>query len=271
MPAIDISRLQSQISNLAGLISDPSAFRKELHAVLSFYHRYAHRPAKDTVPKSFMRAYNLPDQVIKQIELGLRKTAQSHPNQVFVLICELWQDDHFEARDIAAFLLGQVPIEFADRVKQQIFDWLSQPLDRAVIEAIFTKSSQTICQQTPADWRDFIRKLLEDANPRLQNYALHAFAAGFDTLELSAIPAVFNQIRPFLQSNDPRFDDNLRKIVTVLAKISPNETVYFLKEVLSDTAGAHIESKVRTCLNAFPEEIRASLVEALKNHRRRAQ
>lgn len=270
MPAINISRLENQISNLAGLISDPAAFRQELHAVLGFYHRYAHRPAKDAVPKSFMRIYDLPDQVIKQIELGLRKTAQSHPNQVFELISELWQDDHFEARDMAAFLLGQVPIEFADRVKQQILDWLSQSLDRAVIEAIFTKSTQTIRRQTPADWRDFIRKLLEGPNPRLQNYALHALALSSDILELSAIPAVFNQIRPFLQSNDPRFDDNLRKIIAVLAEISPNETVYFLKELLSDTEGTHIESQVRTYLNAFPEEIRASLVEALKNHRRRA-
>lgn len=271
MPAIDISRLQNQIDHLVSLIGDAQGFRRELHAILGFYHRYSHRPSKDAVPKSFMRMYDLPDPVTKQIEIGLRKPAQANPEQVFEVVEALWQDDHFEARELAAYLLGQIPVSYSDRVISQILAWLEQPLDRAVVYAIFTKSSVVLKATDPNAWSAVIARLIENPLPKIQNYGLYGLWQELDDLPMTALPSVFSTIRPFLQGSDPRFSDNLQRIVQKLAALSPFETVYFLKQVLSDTEGGKVESQMRTFLNAFPEENRASLMASIKAHRDRSR
>ncbi len=264
MPAIDISRLQNQINHLVSLMGEPQSFRQELHAILGFYHRYSHRPSKDAVPKSFMRMYNLPDQVTRQIEITLRKPAQTNPEHVFDIVQALWQDDHFEARDLATYLLGQVPVTYSERVTSIILAWLEQPLDRAVINALFSKSNSAIKSADPAAWFAFIEKLIENPLPKFQNYGLLALWHELDQIPLSSLPAIFNLIRPFLQGSDLQFSDNLQRIVHKLASQNPFETVYFLKQVLSDTEGVKIESQMRSFLNSFPDENRLSLQAAIK-------
>lgn len=271
MPAIDISRLKNQIDQLVSLMGDAQAFRRELHAILGFYHRYSHRPVKDTIPKSFMRMYDLPDPVTREIEISLRKPAQANPGQVFELVEILWQDDHFEARELAAYLLGQIPADYSEQVILQILAWLQQPLDRAVVHAIFTKSSISVKSANPKAWSALINDLIESPLPKLQNYGLYGLWQELDSLQLSNLPKVFSTIRPFLQGSDSRFSDNLQRIVQKLATLSPFETVYFLKQVLSDTDGVKVESHMRSFLNIFPEENRASLLASIKVHRERTR
>ena len=191
------------------------------------------------------------------------------PEQVFDLVEILWQDDHFEARDLATYLLGQVPIAYSDRVIGKILEWLEQPLDRAVVNAIFTKSNFTIKSSNSAAWFTVVYKLLENPLPKIQNYGLFGLWQELDNLPMTKLPTVFNSIRPFLQGSDLRFSDNLERIVHKLAALSPFETVYFLKQVLSDTEGVKIESQIRTYLSSFPEENRASLISAVKAHHER--
>ena len=68
MAAIDLTRLDQQITLLASLYQDPAAFQEEFHRILSFYHRYSHRKQKDAVPKSFMQHYDLPEKVLPHRE-----------------------------------------------------------------------------------------------------------------------------------------------------------------------------------------------------------
>ena len=271
MPAIDISRLQGQIDYLISLMGEPQAFSRELHSVLGFYHRYSHRLSKDAIPKSFMRMYDLPNHVVKQIEIGLRKPAQAHPEQALDLVEVLWQDDHFEARELATYLLGQVPVSFSDRVIAKILEWLEQPLDRAIVNAIFTKSNFTIKSTDPNAWFAVIIRLIENPQPKVQNYGLFAIWQELDNIPMSKLPTVFNSIRPFLQGSETQFSDNLQRIVHKLAALSPYETVYFLKQILSDTEGEKIESQMRLFVNSFPEESRFSLLSAIKAHRDRTR
>jgi len=76
MPAIDLTRLRKQIEGLKEVYSQPVEFRQRLHETLQFYHRYAHRQHKDAVPVSFMRMYDLPEQILPQIAYGLSLRAR---------------------------------------------------------------------------------------------------------------------------------------------------------------------------------------------------
>ncbi|NMC16144.1 MAG: hypothetical protein GYA40_05835, partial [Chloroflexi bacterium] len=113
MTAIDLTRLQKQIGELVSLLSEPTAFIKTLHEILDFYERRAYRPSRELVPKTFMRSYNLPAQVLPLIEIGLKESASLHPAEALALAQALWQDPYYEARELAALVLGQLPAEFS--------------------------------------------------------------------------------------------------------------------------------------------------------------
>ena len=160
MAAIDLTRLNKQIEGLKEVFGQPVEFRRQFHEILQFYHRYAHRKHKDAVPISFMRVYDLPEQILPQIANGLSLKARQDANETLAVVDELWKDDHFEARDLAAYLLGQVPLTASKEIYDRIRQWSSAPMDRAVVNAIFSKGSQRLRSEDPEGWTNFIGNLL---------------------------------------------------------------------------------------------------------------
>ena len=110
MAAIDLTRLDRQIDHLAALYHDPAAFQAELHTVFSFYHRYSHRKQKETISKTFMRNYDMPDKVLPHIEARLKPLSLQHPDEALTLVDQLWQDQYYESRELATTLVGNLPI-----------------------------------------------------------------------------------------------------------------------------------------------------------------
>ena len=136
MVAIDLTKLEQQIGFLRESYAEPERFSKALHALLGFYQRYSYRPHRRAMPKTFLRSYNLPQQVLPQTEIGLRKTAQAHPEETLTLAQTLWQDPYFEPRALAAYLLGQLPTQCSDQLSALLRAWLAQPIDRGALDAL---------------------------------------------------------------------------------------------------------------------------------------
>ncbi len=51
MPAIDLTKLDKQITDQASSFDNPAEFRVKLHDLLSYYHLYARKPSKEKLPK----------------------------------------------------------------------------------------------------------------------------------------------------------------------------------------------------------------------------
>ena len=271
MAAIDLTRLNKQIETLKEAFAQPAEFRLQLHAVLQFYHRYAHRKQKDSVPISFMQAYDLPEQILPQIANGLSLRARQDVNETLAVVDELWLDDHFEARDLAAHLIGQVPVSASQEIYQRLTQWVSVPTDRAVVRSIFTKSSQRLRAEAPKGWVDFVGSLLASSSERAQNHGLYALSLLATQSDSDDLPQFFHWIRPFIQSDQNLIQSNLSLAVAALARRSPTETAYILKEVMSDTDGSGIERRVRSYLPFFEAELGQSLQNSLRIHQNRTR
>lgn len=266
MVAIDLTKLEQQIDQLRECYAEPERFSKALHALLSFYQRYSYRPQRRAMPKTFLRTYNLPPQVLPQIEIGLRKTAQAHPEETLALSQALWQDTYFEPRELAAYLLGLLPADYVDKLSALLKEWLSQPIDRGLLEALFTKAIAPL--QQAGKWKPFVLELLESPEIRLRNYGLAALAQTLDQFPLEELPGLLNEIKPLIEVADDKLAANLAKVVAGLAQRSPQETVYILKLILVETPGSAIERRLRSYVPYFPEESAQSLTEAIKKHTR---
>ncbi|NLI44028.1 MAG: DNA alkylation repair protein [Chloroflexi bacterium] len=264
MTAIDLTRLQKQIGELVSVFPEPAAFIKALHELLGFYERRAFRPSSELVPKTFMRSYKLPAQVLPLIEIGLKQTVSHYPAQALSLARALWQDLYYESRVLAAGILGQMPPEFGADVLGLIEEWVSVPMDRAVLESLLQKASRS--PRAGGEWDSFMEKLLSSPSARLQAVGLLALAQDLEQRPLSKFSGIFKIVRPFLQAADDQLENNLSLVVRNMARRTPNETAYLLKQVLSDTAGSEIERRIRDYLPYFPPETAAGLLEAVKTH-----
>ncbi len=269
MAAIDLTRLNKQIEGLKEVFAQPVEFRRQFHEILQFYHRYAHRQHKDAVPVSFMRVYNLPDQVLPHIANGLSLKSRQDEVETLAVVDELWLDEHYEARDLATHLLGQVPSTSSTAVYDRIRQWSSAPMDRAVVSAVFSKASQRLNSEDPKGWTEFIGNLLANPLEHMQNHALYALALLVEQSHSDQLPLFFRWIRPFLQSDQTLIQPNLSRVIAVLARRSPAETAYILKEVLSDTEGTGIEQRVRSYLPFFEEEVGQGLQASIRMHQKR--
>ncbi|MGV7975504.1 MAG: DNA alkylation repair protein [Anaerolineaceae bacterium] len=264
MTAIDLTRLQKQIGELVSLFSEPTAFIKTLHEILDFYERRAYRPSRVLVPKTFMRSYNLPAQVLPLIEIGLKDSVSLHPAEALALAQTLWQDPYYEARELAALVLGQLPAEFSAEVLRMIEEWIAAPLDRAALHVLLEKAS--LAPRLAGTWSAFIEKLLGSPSIRWQSAGLLALAIDLEQRPLNQYSGVFKLIRSFIQAGDERLEPNLSLVIKNLARSTPNETAYLLKQVLADTPSKDIERQIREYLQYFPPETAASLHEAVKTH-----
>lgn len=271
MAAIDLTRLNKQIESLKDVFSQPAEFRNRLHETLQFYHRYAHRQHKDAVPVSFMRVYDLPEQILPQVANGLSLKARQDAGETLAVVDELWQDEHFEARDLAAHLLGQVPLAAREMVFQRISQWSSVPMDRAVTKSVFSKGCQRLRSEDPQGWTEFVGNLLASPLERQQNHGLYALSLLVEQAHSDQLPQFFRWIRPFIQSDQTLIQPNLSQVVANLAKRSPSETAYVLKEVLSDTDGSGIEQRVRSYLQYFDESISTGLLASIRLHQKRTK
>ena len=89
-----------------------------------------------------MRVYDIPNQFASNRQ-WLSLKASEDANETLGVVDELWKDDHFEARDLAAHLLGQVPVSSAKEVLERLRQWSSLPWT-VRWSAVFVKGSQRL-------------------------------------------------------------------------------------------------------------------------------
>lgn len=265
MAAIDLTRLDQQITLLASLYQDPAAFQEEFHRILSFYHRYSHRKQKDAVPKSFMQHYDLPEKVLPHLEARLKQLALKFPSETLQLIEQLWGDSYYESRELATSLLGNLPVSVNVTVLEMIYSWLQLPQDQAVIEAIFRNAAKTLLHETPDQWKDLVNRLLFSDKHQSQKMGLLALATLIPASPLNDLPAFFSWVREFLLNPQPDLDKYLQPVIEALAKKSQQESAYLLREVLADSNDARLGRRIRHYLDFFEEPSKSRILNAIKN------
>lgn len=268
MVAINLARLAKQLEELRECYDEPETFLASLHRFFSFYHQYSHRKHRDSIPESFMRQYDLPLQIVPQLELSLRQTVIQDVEQSYALVAALWQDSYFESRDLACYILGHMPKTENEQVISQVQEWLAEPQDRAVVASIFDKACLGILDSDPRLFRELVKDLLEGPQVWRKRQGLFALSLYLPKAESKDLPTVYAMIRPFISQSDLLLQTRLAELVETLAKQSQGEVVYLLKEVLADTEGPEIEQRLRSYLGFFDAAYSESIHQAIKIHAR---
>jgi len=233
MPAIDLSRLKKQVANLADLFDQPDDFLREHREILDYYVNRTLR-SQGVAPSSVLPTYRTPPVVLRQIETTLRPVAEEQPVHALELADVLWDEGWLETRLLAAFLLGRIPPQ-EERLLARLTAWTQQVRDPDVRSALLTTSLTRLRNETPDLFLILVKEWLHPARKRMWSNGIQAIVPLVNNPEYDNLPPIFDLAEPIVKSAPAALQVDMQELITALYKSSPDETVFFIAQILKKT------------------------------------
>lgn len=265
MPAIQPARLKQQAALLVEHFADPAAFVRSLHHLLDFYADRAHRPGQSGEPAPLLAAYNVRPPVLRQILQELAPLADQEPQLALALIDALWEQAYLEFRLLAASLLGQLPPAPAHPILSRAQSWIKADPQVRMVTAVLGQGLARLRRENPDELIRLVEDWLSNDDIFYQQSGLQALLPMINDLSFENLPLFFRLIYPFTRVAPPALRPDLLDVLGALARRSPQETAYLLRQNLDIPNNTDASWLIRQCLGDFPPEIRESLRMAVRD------
>jgi hypothetical protein len=264
MPAINPVRLKIQVTELVELSADPEQFLGALHSLLDFYADRSRRPGKSGRKASILRAYHAPRQVLKQIEKELVSIAASDFEIILTLIDVLWQEPWLECRLIAISLLECIPPKPPAPGFARLREWGKDCREEQLRTALLEVGVSRLRVETPDQFLNLVETWLTSADFASRKLGLRAIALLPQEQDFENLPLLYRLIAPLVREPDSRLEQDLLDVVSALARRSPNETLYFIRQNLSASRHPGLAWLARNTIKSFPVEQQSVLRSLLR-------
>lgn len=275
MPAIHLPRLRKQVGELATYCSEPTVFLDKLKDLFNYYGDRTLRPSQVAAKSIAIQTANVPRPVLRQVVNELTPHANNTPHIVLDLCRELWRYGWFEHRLLACQLLGKLPSDYADEIILVVETWCLENHEETLVDAMST-SSLTALHSENTDL--LIRKAQEwidhpeSAAPRMpaavllnfQKLGLRSLAPLIQDPSYENLPKIFKSLKPIMQNPPKILRPDFLDLLRLLGRRSPQETAFYLRNLLDESPTAALQWLVRRTLNTLPEDLQSNLREAIK-------
>jgi hypothetical protein len=262
MPAIDLARLKKQTARLADVFDQPAMFLRELREVLEYYVNWTLR-SQSVAPSSVLPTYRTPVVVLRQIEKELGPVAEARPVQALELADALWDEGWLETKLLAAFLLGRIPPQ-EERLLARLTAWTQAVRDPEVRAALLTTSLTRLRRETPDLFLVLVKEWLHPARQRMWSNGIQALVPLISSPDFDNLPPIFEIVEPILKASPAILQYDLQELITVLFEASPDETTYFLQQMLKGSRNPLPAVALRRMSPELPAELQASVREMLR-------
>jgi hypothetical protein len=267
MPAIDLARLKKQTVHLADIFDEPPVFLRELREVLEFYINRSLR-SQGVAPSSVLPTYRTPVVVLRQIEKELGSVAEKQPVLALELADALWDEGWLETRLLAAFLLGRIPPQ-EERLLARLTAWTQAVRDPEVRAALLTTSLTRLRKETPDLFLVLVREWLHPARQRMWSNGVQALVPLISSPEFDNIPPILEIVEPIIKVSPAALQFDLQELIITLFEASPDETIYFLQQILKETRSPLPAAALRRMLPELPQELQSNLRDMLRQAKTR--
>jgi len=267
MPAIDLTRLKKQTAHVADIFDQPAEFLREVREILEFYVNRSLR-SQGVAPSSVLPTYRTPPAVLRQIEKELGPVAEKQPLQALELADALWDEGWLETRLLAAFLLGRIPPQ-EERLLARLTAWTQTVRDSSVRAALLTTSLTRLRQETPDLFLVLVKEWLHPARQRMWSNGIQALVPLISSPDFDNLPPIFEIVEPILKASPATLQFDLQELIITLFEASPDETTYFLQQILKETKSPLPSVALRRMSPELPQELQSSLREMLRKTKSR--
>lgn len=265
MPAIEFSRLRTKIELLGKVYDQPEQFLKDLNDLFFFYSDLTF-PANSNrgAAVTTLRSYRVPAVINRELEKMLSTKASTQPLETLNIVDQLWQTKIHEACLLASALLGSLPVTYAEETLKRIETWCTANERAELIELLLTNGSATLRRENEALWTKKISDWLHSHDRSMQHTAIMGLQPLLNDERFINLPVVFDLLYPVMLNPDPHLVQILLQTVELLQKRSEPETVYFLKQVISQSKSEDLPRFIRRATPSFSESAQESLRNALR-------
>lgn len=264
MPAILLPRLRRQAAELADKFENPKLFTQELKDLFEFYGDRTRRPRQAGAPPPLIKVYKVPDPVLRRICLEVAPFAGANPEKAFDLVDTLWEEPVLEHRLIAIILLGAIPSGEHQRLLEFIEKWVVENEEESLLESIATQGLARLREENPEVLTAQIEKWLGAKEIKYQKLGLLALLAQLTGTGFENLPVVYRLLGMHIPTTSKGLRPYLLDLLKPLARRSPLETSFFLRQCLEDSDNPVIPWLIRRSMEFFPKDVQSSIKAALK-------
>lgn len=272
MPAVQLAKLDQQINHLTQHFADPGAFRYELESLLVRYADLTYKPGESVRQSTLLiSSYRTAPIVMRKLEQRMGLLAIHNPDLVLPVADLLWQAEESEMRRLAAVLVGNLPADYADELLQRLRNWSVPESNPVHFEVLYDLGTVTLRRAATQKWIDLIRTWLNDDDLEIARLGVIAITKLVNDREFENLPAVYNAVNPLVVVTPDKLQYELRILITQLARRSPTETAFFLRQAMGPHPTPTLVRLIRRILPEFPEETQdriKSLLTALPREKR---
>jgi len=266
MPSVEISKLRDQLNHLAGFYAQPDEYTRRLRDLFEKYADNGYRPGTEVNALPSIERYRLPPLVQRHLELDLSTFSRTRPDEALPVIDRLWASAYLEPRLFAAMMLGQIPLRQAENVLERLNAWARPDEQRILLQALLDQGTQRLRREGSDALLEIYDRWLAQNQPERQALGLSALLPLVADPAFENLPPLFAMLFPLVSRAPTALFNDLSAVLTGLARHSPTETVYFLRQVLSSPTGKNTPRLIRRVFPFLSPEQQNSLKAALKLH-----
>ena len=259
MPAAELSRLQAQISAISTQFDEPRIFLRSLLTLMELYSDQHYKPGDLSRMQHLIPEYRLPALVIQQLTSSLSSLTADHPIPAMQIMDTLWQAKHFEARLMAAVILGSLPAQPIEPVMDRINNWVNPEEDKDLIAALLNSANRLLWADKMEVWLNQINHWLGFDNEGFVKIGLQALNVILNDPKFMNSEKIFPLLEPVILHPILSLQKDLLSIIELLADHSEMETTAFLRSILMHTNEAEVIRFVRRCLPLLEQDSQISL------------
>lgn len=260
MPAVQLIQLNQQINSLTQHFADPISFRNEVETLLVRYADLTYKPGQAVRQSGLaVSSYRTSPIVLRKLGQRMAVLAAHNPELALATADHLWQAEQAEMRQLAAVLIGSLPGEFSAEALKRLSAWTVPGIDVSQMGSLFEQCSIQLRHSEPGQLLELIRSWLNAPDVGMVRLGVIAITTLVSDRDFENLPAVYNAIGPLLAVPLDEMKHELRALLVQLARRSPTETGYFLRQVMGSNPSPELTRLVRRVLPEFPEEIQTRM------------
>jgi hypothetical protein len=112
-----------------------------------------------------------------------------------------------------------------------------------------------------------VKEWLHPARQRMWSNGIQALVPLISSPDFDNLPPIFEIVEPIIKASPGTLQFDLQELITALFEASPEETTYFLEQILQGTKSPLPSIALRRMSPELPTELQSSLREMLRRTR----
>jgi len=265
MPAIQLSKLNKDLADIFAYYYETDVIVDKISTLYEYYANYSLKPNTESTLLKDILAYSTPPLLTNQILISLKPQIFKYPDQAQVIIESLWHKKILDIKLLSMKLLCTLSEKYPNGAISTIGKWCHPMLERYFVHLVFSNAAVHLIRSNSDVWTQQMVTWLSGVSVEEQTIGILAANASAQEPEFINLPPIFDNITNHCLIGHPQYFFDLQSLLTLLARRSPNETMYFIRHLVGLGMTEMTHKLLRKVIQTYPKEDQNKITNLLKS------